>query len=579
MRTLKGLLGLWFPALLLTLVPLSTAWAAGTPAGTVISNYATLAYKDANGNALPQIQSNTVTTIVAQVAGVDITPATSAAYVVAGAYDVFHTDVANLGNGSDVFDLTATAVPEGWTVTLYRDPNGDHALDVAEQIPENVVTSVSLAADSSVGICVLVTAPAGAADGASTPVTVTVTSQFDTGVSDAGTYTATVQTAVLSMMKMASPTNPIPGDVVTYMIMGENGGSGTAYDVVITDVLPAGVTYVPGSMRIAYGSGVTYDAATPVTDADDSPDPGNFGVTAANTVTVNWGDSPAGQTGAIFFRATVNSGVAAGTGIANIASVVYSTTSGGPLLAPTQSSNGSITVAAGPIVTLSTTALAQTGQPGDSLVYAFSVTNSGNATDAFNFELSNTLGFTDIVWLDANNDGIPGNDGDVQLTDTDGDGLVNTGNLTPGTVAHIIVVVIVTPGTGDLSVDATTVTVSSAIDPTVTGIVTLTTTVHAPVLTIVKTVSPTGAQPPQTVLTYTVTITNTGHGSATGLQLIDTIPTNTTYVAGSITVDGSTRTDAGDGDNAAIQSSSIVADFAAIGAGGSRTVAFQVTID
>ena len=39
----------------------SGAWAAGTLAGTTISNQAYVDYKDANGNAMPRVFSNTVT--------------------------------------------------------------------------------------------------------------------------------------------------------------------------------------------------------------------------------------------------------------------------------------------------------------------------------------------------------------------------------------------------------------------------------------------------------------------------------------------------------------------------------------
>jgi uncharacterized repeat protein (TIGR01451 family) len=305
----------------------------------------------------------------------------------------------------------------------------------------------------------------------------------------------------------------------------------------------------------------------------------DFGQTAANTVTVSWGDSPSGQTGTIYFRVQVNAGVASGTTISNVASVVYSSTPGGDPLPPVSGTPGEVTVAAKPIITLSNTALALTGQPGDTLMYRFSVTNSGNSDDVFDFETSSTQGFTNQVWLDANNNGIPGDDGDVLLTDTDSDGKVDTGTLSAGTVAHIIVAVVVTPGTMDMTVDATTVTIASSVDPTVTGTVTLTSTVHAPVLSIVKSVSPTGAQPPGTILTYTVTVSNTGNGTATALQIVDMIPTNTTYQLGTIKVNGTGRTDAIDGDGARFEGGSIIVKFTAMGPGGSNTFTFDVKID
>lgn len=579
MKALRGPTTWWFLAVLVTLVPFGTSWAAGTPAGTIISNFATLSYKDANGNALPNINSNTVTTVVAQVAGVDVSPATSAKSVAENSWVSYTATITNMGNGTDTFALTTSALSSGWTAVIYGDPNGNGILDAGEMVPGNIVSTIaSLPADSSKQVFVVVSVPTGALDGSSQAVTLTATSQFNTGVSDAGVFTSTVSTAVLSMVKTASPSDPKPGDVVTYAIKGNNTGTSTAYGIVFSDVVPSGMTYVPGSIRVFAGTGGTYATATPQTDAtgDDSAD---FGITAANTVTINWGDSPAGQEGWLFFQATVNAGVAAGTSISNVASVLYSSTSGGPLLPAVSSTPGDITVAAKPYVTLSNTSLALTGQPGDTLMYRFDVTNGGNSNDVFDFETSSTQGFTNQIWLDANNDGIPGNDGDVLLTDTDGDGKVDTGSLPAGTVAHIIVAVVVTPGTMDMTVDATTVTIASSVDPTVTGTVTLTTTVHAPVLSIVKSVSPTGAQPPGTVLTYTVVVTNNGHGTATALQVVDMIPTNTTYQAGTIKYNGSPCTDGADGDNAELQGGSIVVRITTMGPGSSNTITFDVKID
>ena len=58
----------------LALLALTTpARAAGTRAGTNITNQATVSYKDANNNVLSAL-SNIVTTTVSQVAAVDVSP-------------------------------------------------------------------------------------------------------------------------------------------------------------------------------------------------------------------------------------------------------------------------------------------------------------------------------------------------------------------------------------------------------------------------------------------------------------------------------------------------------------------------
>src|SRR6056297_3534285 len=91
---------------LVSILAMSFAYAAGTPAGTAITNFATGEYSDANGNALPNVTSNTVTTIVSQVAGVDISPETSSSNVILASTVAFPLTLTNTGNGSDTFDLT-----------------------------------------------------------------------------------------------------------------------------------------------------------------------------------------------------------------------------------------------------------------------------------------------------------------------------------------------------------------------------------------------------------------------------------------------------------------------------------------
>ena len=563
-------------ALLLLALPGET-WAAGTPAGTVIRNTAIANYKDVNGSPLPQIQSNEVTTVVAQVAGPDVSPATGAENLLAGGDAVYHLHVTNIGNGPDVLDLSVSGLPAGWPSVIYQDLDNDGILDPEEQVAGNVLSSTSLAADAVVAIFLVVTSPAGVADATVGTATLTATSQYDTGVSDTGTYTSTVSIAVLTMSKFVTPEDPQPGDVVTYEIRGVNGGSAIAYNVAVSDLIPSGMTYVTGSMRYATGAGATYGAAGPLTDAVDT-DPADFGVTAANTVTVKWGDSPAGQQGSVFFKASVNEGLAATTAISNIAVVTYENPEGTPRPA-INSSPATTTIAADPGPTFTLASVSGTGEPADSLFYAINVTNGGNATDVIDITTSSTGGFPNEVWVDANGDGIAGNDGDYLLADTDGDGFVDTGSLRPDQSLNLLVVVIIPPGTGDGEVDVTTVTATSSMDPTVSTSGTVTTTVYAPNLSMTKSVSPTGSQPPGQVLTYTVVVTNNGQGVATDVIVTDPIPTNTTYVANSVTVGGVARTDATDGDNVLVQNNEVVVSIGTLGPGGTRTIAFSATIN
>jgi uncharacterized repeat protein (TIGR01451 family) len=92
-----------------------------------------------------------------------------------------------------------------------------------------------------------------------------------------------------------------------------------------------------------------------------------------------------------------------------------------------------------------------------------------------------------------------------------------------------------------------------------------------------------GNQPiPGAAITYQVVVTATGTGAALGTAFSDPIPTNTTYVAGSIRLNGAPLTDAADAD-----AGSFVLGPARVAvslgdltsAAGPQTIDFRVTID
>ena len=122
-------------ALVLLAGGVATVKAVGTLAGTSITNQAYADYKDANNNALPRVYSNTVTTVVSQVAGVDIVPPTEADTGTNGTDVIFMIQIFNTGNGPDVYDFSYLRDGGTWDpadIKFYWDANNNHVLDAAE---------------------------------------------------------------------------------------------------------------------------------------------------------------------------------------------------------------------------------------------------------------------------------------------------------------------------------------------------------------------------------------------------------------------------------------------------------------
>jgi len=285
-------------ALALAATP-GTAWALGTPAGTPITNQATVTYNDPLGNSFTAL-SNVVTTVVSQVASVDVAPDNATTTTPNTVVTYAHT-VSNLGNGPDTIDIT-TASSQGWTVALYFDANGDglyQASDPALADTDGDLTpdTGTLAANGTYAILARVSVPAGTVGGTVDVTTITGTSTFNVGVSESATDTTTINAPNLTALKTVSPVgNQPPGTVLTYSVAVTNSGSAVASNVVLTDGIPANTTFVPAS--------ITYNGG-PISDAADV-DEGDFNATNANAVTVNVGALAVAASVTITFQVTIN---------------------------------------------------------------------------------------------------------------------------------------------------------------------------------------------------------------------------------------------------------------------------------
>lgn len=615
--------------LFLTIVAAPPAMAVGTVAGTAITNQAYGDYKDANGNDMTRVYSNTVSMTVSQVAAVAVDPPTGSQAVKHGDVIYYLAQLFNHGNGPDsqTFSYVSSGDWNPTQVRMFYDINNNHVYDagdilLTETSPgsktyKTVTTggaAVLIAPDDDYDVLIEVTVPpSGLLDSQYNTITITTASDFDPTKTATGTYTSTVQAATISMVKSHTPTgNPTyvkPGDEITYTVAMTNSGTGDALAINALDVLPTTVTFKPGSIEVKAPGDADF---SPRNDAcNDGPDACYDSANHSIKIPGNSDPSPYNLPGGhnytyyIRIKVTVNAGVPSSAAITNQASATYST---GSYTASVQSNGDTVLVATLAGIDLSTTATNKTGNPSDQIVYPFMAKNNGNADDKINLTTASTSGWTWVIWYDVDGNGIPGTDGDVVLTDTNADGIIDTGTLVQYGHIDLLAVVTIPPGTANGSTDVLTISGVSVFDPTKTDVLSFTTTVKAPVLSMTKAITAVGAPGggatctptdgtngspcilvPGSVITYQVTTTNSGNGTATALAITDLIPAHTTYVAGSIKTGATTssltlRTDATDGDGGGYDSGSNAVIVGGsgnlnLGATGTWVVEFKVTVN
>ena len=181
-----------------------------------------------------------------------------------------------------------------------------------------------------------------------------------------------------------------PGDVLTYSVPVANTGLDPAAGMVLTDPIPSGTQYVPGSLVIASGpnAGAKSDGA-----GDDQAEfdaafnrvvfrlgPG-ANATTGGTLPTSGPDS----TTVVRFKVRVAAGSANGTRIANQATTTYrAETSGQAFTSP--SNTVTSTVVAAPRLTVTKTDVVQVDtapsgpSAGDTIRYTLRVRNDGTAT-------------------------------------------------------------------------------------------------------------------------------------------------------------------------------------------------------
>ncbi len=307
-----------------------SGYAAGTPAGTLIKNQATVTYDVGDVTGLTASSNETVTT-VAEILNVTVTWQDAPGVTVnPGDTDrILEFLVTNTGNGDEAFVLTAVSTIAGddfdpSLVDIYFD-DGDGTWEgkatETQYIPG--INEPILAADDSIKIFVLNDIPESPADeseGLSRLVAAAATGTGSPGTSfsgqgadgvdavvgssgaqdeDTGRYVVSaISVDIQKSFSVSDPhggDRPIPGAVVRYSIVVQVMGTGTAKNVEVTDGIPDTTTYIPNSLWLNSDTNLTDQAG------DDA------GEVSAGNVTVRLGDlSAESPMQTIVFEVSIN---------------------------------------------------------------------------------------------------------------------------------------------------------------------------------------------------------------------------------------------------------------------------------
>ena len=258
---------------LLTLLGLAvcgSSLAAGTPAGTVISNQASVTAIPTGLGAQPiSSVSNIIFTTVSAVCAPSVTPdGTPLApgqrqTILPGEQAALSYRLLNVGNQVNTFDLSSsldgssTFIPANRAV--YLDDGSGRVASGAQP-----VSSVTVAPDADVNLLLLAQSSPSDRGSAFVGLNASCAPALG-GASDTGNVGAVTvaEPPALTFTKTFSPAIVKPGDSSTVTLSVTNTGQGNSREIILTDPLNtpdlAGASFVPGS-AVAVGGSAEYSA-------------------------------------------------------------------------------------------------------------------------------------------------------------------------------------------------------------------------------------------------------------------------------------------------------------------------------
>jgi len=298
---------------------LANAWgtpacAAGVPAGRNITNVASLRY-DIDG-AQQTVASNAVTLAVAERLDLTLERVGSGPVTIASGATAVPLVLTNTGNGSEAFLIDAVLAAGDSRVRLVAiDADGDGRFDPALDGALTDGRTPLLAPGASLRLLAVFDTPATATAGSLTLAARAITASGQPGTTAAGQgddgsdavvgptgaaasvtvplVTATAGPTLVKSQRVVAPdgsASAVRGAIITYTLVAAfPGETATA---AITDPIPAGTAYAPGSLTLD---------GTAMTDVAD----GDAGEVAADEVTVALGTVAGPATHTIRFNVII----------------------------------------------------------------------------------------------------------------------------------------------------------------------------------------------------------------------------------------------------------------------------------
>lgn len=496
----KGVLSSRVAASLVTgglLLAAGQAWAL-TAAGTDIKNKATVTYEDINGNSYSAQSNEAVVTVAEVYAGTLRNDGNKSG--APGETVYFSHSLKNTGNATDTFVLDGlNGAGASGSYQVFVDTNGNGQPDAGE----TAETSVVLDADEQVELILAVPVPSGTAAGTTIDATLLAQSTRGDGSfdglatdgglvedigtnGDAGTYDSdgvngadgndtnndqvTVTTDAVLVTTKAASVDTV-NSTITYTLTVKNNGGQAATDVAIFDAIPANATFVDitavngllaangdtyednaGNDQSLPGDATTmYDAGTLATidepagvDLDGNGTSGEAGISGILLTDDSLGVN---TTVSIVYQVSFNPAAAAGTEIKNTFAAQGDLDGDNNADDPVASNTVTTVIGQTYAVDANDTEDAVDGTDDDAYTVAsaasgavvdfkHTITNNGNGDDAFELSVANDAtnpfptGTTFSFWNAA---------GTVQITDTNGDGNPDTGDLAAGAALDITV--------------------------------------------------------------------------------------------------------------------------------------------